>query len=111
MNRVRSHSRLLVLCALVAGLLGASAPLAHAHLDAASAASDLCGEHHGEVPVSAGDTCSLCLAGGLARIAAPAAAAVVRTAARPDTAIAAPVPDLPAAPGLERSRPRAPPAA
>lgn len=55
------------LCATLAlaAALALSAPLVHAHLEAAGAAAQgLCGEHHPDsAPAPGSDACSLCLAG------------------------------------------------
>jgi len=112
MSRIAASPRALAVLALLGALLGASAPLAHAHLDAAGlVASGLCGEQHAGDGGDASEPCSLCLAGAQARTAvkAGAAAPAPGQVAAPSAASAAP--ERPLEPRLAATRPRAPPRA
>jgi hypothetical protein len=70
-QRARSAGALLSACISLTAALAFTAPLAHAHLEAADAAAQgLCGEHlPAGAPLPGADPCSLCLAGGHATAA------------------------------------------
>jgi hypothetical protein len=101
------------LCATLAlaVALALSAPLVHAHLEAAGAASQgLCGEHHSEsAPLPGPDACSLCLAGAHApALREPSAPLWELSAAPASEEASAPQVDLSIARG-QPGTPRAPP--
>ena len=85
-RRGRSAGALLCASLSLAAALALAAPLVHAHLAAADATRDLCGDHHPESGVDpSGDGCSLCLAGAHApalREPGPAGSAPPDAAAR-----------------------------
>jgi len=110
MRRLDPRSRSLASLALLAALLGTAAPLAHAHLAAASwVTSGLCGEHDRAPTAEDVEPCSLCLAGAQPRALTPQAA--LRKAPAPRLTLAARAPvrtraDLASAPAHPRAPPR-----
>jgi len=101
------------LCAslALAAALALSAPLVHAHLEAAGAAAQgLCGEHHPDsAPTPGSDACSLCLAGAHApALREPGAPLWQLPAAPASEPASAPQVDLSIARG-QPGTPRAPP--
>jgi hypothetical protein len=108
-RRRPANAGLLTLWIAFVTALAFTAPLAHAHLDAAQAATHgLCGDHDPSRD-AAPDPCTLCLAGGHAPGSLPRAAGCHATPSRPAIpASEAPAP-IASAPARRPGAPRAPP--
>lgn len=110
MRWLQPSSRAVAAVALLAVALGAAAPLAHAHLDAAqAAAAGLCGEHHAPEQGEPGKDCTLCLAGAHTAAAFDSRARALSSGPERPAACAAAASDPASAAPRAPGNPRAPP--